>query len=214
MENEVKTLLHNRFDIEVSDAATGEIRQRATCYNIILDSFINAVVDRSTSKLSYMHVGTGSGTPAQTRNQLFTFLGSKACSTVETVKEYPTSYIRKKIVLLPEDFVGQRITEVGFASYSSQTSLMTHSMLKDSEGNEIAIVKTATDVITIYGTFYLTIGQPADDSMVLASPNNSVIIANVLCDASAGTQKVILGAHTLLPYADNLENRKMYESAA
>lgn len=147
----------------------------------------------------------------QTRRELFAYLGSKRTETVETVRAYPTSYVRKKIVLLPGDYVGQRITEVGFASYDSRTSLMTHSMLKDSEGNQIAILKTATDVITIYGTFYLTVGQPSDDSCVLASPANSVIISNALLDADAGSQKVILGAHAKLDTADELENRKMHE---
>ena len=158
-----------------------------------------------------MHVGTGTGTLSQTRRELFAYLGSKRTEVVEVVKAYPTSYIRKKIVLLPGDYVGQRITEVGFASYESKTALMTHSMLKDSEGNQIAILKTATDVITIYGTFYLTVGQPEDGNCVLASPENSVIIANALLDADASTQKVILGAHTQLNSADDLEKRKMYE---
>lgn len=211
MERNIKTSLHNRFDFVVTDAASGEVKQLATSYNIILDYYFDYLIGRSTGKLSYMQVGTGTGTLSQTRRELFAYLGSKRTETVETVRAYPTSYIRKKIVLLPGDYVGQRITEVGFASYDSRTSLMTHSMLKDSEGNQIAILKTATDVITIYGTFYLTIGQPADDTCVLASPQNSVIIANALADADAGVQKVILGAHTMLPTADALENRKMYE---
>ena len=211
MENNIKTSLHNRFDLVVTDAKTGEVKQRATSYNIILDYYFEYLIARSTGKLSYMHVGTGTGTLSQTRRELFAYLGSKRTEVVEVVKAYPTSYIRKKIVLLPGDYVGQRITEVGFASYDSRTALMTHSMLKDSEGNQIAILKTATDVITIYGTFYLTVGQPEDGNCVLASPENSVIIANALLDADASTQKVILGAHTQLNSSDDLEKRKMYE---
>ena len=211
MERNIRTMLHNRFDFVVTDAETGRIKQRATSYNIILDYYFQYLLDRSTGKLSYMQVGTGTGTLDQARRELFVYLGSKRTEVVETVRAYPTSYVRKKIVLLPGDYVGQRITEVGFASYDSRTSLMTHSLLKDSEGNQIAIVKTATDVITIYGTFYLTIGQPVDNSFVLASPENSVIIANALLDADAGTQKVILGAHTQMAYADDLEKRKMHE---
>lgn len=66
-------------------------------------------------------------------------------------------YTRRKIVLSPSDYVGARITEVGFGYSTSSGSAVTHSMLKDSEGNQIAIEKTDTDVLTIYATFYLTL---------------------------------------------------------
>ena len=90
MERELQTVLHNRFDFEVADAVTGEVKQRATSYNIILDNFFTRLLGRS-SKLNYMQIGTGTGTLDQTRNKLFVYLGYKQATVVETVKAYPTS---------------------------------------------------------------------------------------------------------------------------
>lgn len=204
MENIIRPVVHNRFDIEVADARTGEIKQRVTSYNIVLDQYFNRLIGRS-SKIGYIHLGTGEGTPAVNRTSMFTFLGAKSNSVVETVKAYPTSYTRRKIVLSPSDYVGARITEVGFGYSTSSGSAVTHSMLKDSEGNQIAIEKTDTDVLTIYATFYLTIGETVSGVYVLPTPNNNAIIPAVLED-SYTTLTLTLGAHNGLDTADDLAN--------
>lgn len=207
MERNIKTAVHNRFDFEVSDAATGEIKQRYTSYNIITNYFFEQLMDKQR-KLYGIQIGTGTGELSQTRRSLFAYLGCKVAETVEYVQAYPTSYIRKKIVLLPGDFVGQRITEVGFSPSNGQGYIVSHSMLKDSEGNQIAIEKTATDVITIYGTFYLTVGQPPDDSYVLAKPQTSLIIRGVLEDYYMWNY-VIVGAYAPLQYADEMKQAEI-----
>ena len=172
--------LHNRFDIEVTDSQIGEVRQKVTSYNIVLDTFLTRLVTKA-SKLGYIHLGTGEGTPAVTDTSMFIFLGARSAAVEETVKAYPTSYIRKKIVLAPSDYVGSRITEVGFGYSTSGSSAVTHSMLKDSEGNQIAIEKKDTDVVTVYATFYLTFGAATTD-YVLPSPDNNAVISAVLQD--------------------------------
>ncbi len=207
MERNIKTAVHNRFDFEVADAATGEIKQRYTSYNIITNYFFEQLMDRQR-KLYAIEIGTGTGELSQTRKSLFAYLGCKVAETVEYVQAYPTSYIRKKIVLLPGDFVGKRITEVGFTPSEGQGYIVSHSMLKDSEGNQIAIEKTATDVITIYGTFYLTVGQPPDDSYVLAKPQTSLIIRGVLEDYNMWNY-VIVGAYAPLQYADEMKQAEI-----
>lgn len=211
MERNIKTAVHNRFDFEVADAETGVVKARYTSYNIITNTYFEYLMNRYT-KLGYIQVGTGTGTLDQTRRSLFAYLGSKAATTVEYVMQYPTSYIRKKIILLPGDFVGERITEVGYSGGGGNSYITTHSLLKDSEGNQIAIEKTATDVITIYATFYLTIGQPADDSFVLASPENNQIIKSALNDDYMWVY-VRLGAYAPLQWADELDHAKMAEKS-
>ena len=207
MENIIRPVVHNRFDIEVADAVTGEIKQRITSYNIVLDQYFSRLIGRS-SKIGYIHLGTGEGTPAVNRTSMFTFLGAKGNSVVETVKAYPTSYTRRKIVLSPSDYVGARITEVGFGYSTSSGSAVTHSMLKDSEGNQIAIEKTDTDVLTIYATFYLTIGEAVSGVYVLPTPNNNAIISAVLED-SYTTLTLTLGAHNSLVLADDLASNSI-----
>jgi len=201
MEKIIKPIIHNRFDIEVRDSKTNELKQKAVSYNIVLDKFFNFLMTNQ-KKMLYIHVGTGTGTPVVTRTQLFTFLGAKATSVVETQKAYPVSYIKRSIVLSPSNFVGAKITEVGLGASQYATDLVTHSMLKDSEGNQIAIEKTDTDVITIYSTFYLTMSQN-DEAYFLPAPANNAIISAVLEDTYLATTLVI-GAYDTIQTADEL----------
>lgn len=206
--NIINTNVHNRFDIEVTDALTGKIKQVVTSYNIVLDQFFTRLVGRG-SKLGYIHIGSGTGTPSVTRTSLFSFLGAKAASVVETVKAYPTSYIKKKIVLSPSEYVGATITEVGFGYGTTSTYAVTHSLLKDSEGNPIAINKTDTDVLTIYATFYVTIGDSVPGVYLLPSPGNSDIIKGVLEDTYSQVN-VAIGMGNTITKADDILYTSLY----
>ena len=76
--------IHNRFDIEVIDAATGNVRQRAQAENIICDALWTRLFT-PTTYFNYIHYGTGSGTPSATDASLFTFLGYGIPETVDDV---------------------------------------------------------------------------------------------------------------------------------
>ena len=204
MERILPAKVHNKFEIEVTDAATGKLKQSVTCYNIILNSFFSRLVSRA-SKLGYIFLGTGTGTPVITRTSLFNTFCYISATTVETVKAYPTSYVRKKIVLSPSQYVGSRITEVGFGYTNSSGALVTHSMLKDSEGNQIAITKTDADVLTVYATFYCTINPAVDGSYVLPSVNNNAIIPAIISD-SYSFDYMYLGAEQNMATSDDLRN--------
>jgi len=163
MEFKQKAVIHNRFDIEVRDAKTNELKRTAVAYNIILNRWFHYFT--KTGGVSYyadplraIGVGKGTGTPDVTRTDLFSYLGRKVPTTVETVYAYPTSYITKEIRLEADEYNGNNITEVGFqaAYYDMYYYLVTHAFLQDSEGNQIAISKTDTDVVIIRGTFYVT----------------------------------------------------------
>ena len=133
--------IHNRFDIEVRDSITGELKQKAIAYNIVL----NQMYTRLCAGNSYfvnIHFGTGTGTPTPERTSLFSHLGTKSAVTDKLIKAFPVSKWKRKIVLNPEEYVEETITEVGIAYGSSASNLVTHAMLKDSEGNTISITKS------------------------------------------------------------------------
>lgn len=166
MQAKEKVLLHNKFEIEVVDAATGELKQKAYAYNVIVNYYFSSRLTGSplgvsADLLRYIALGTGTGTPAITDTALFTHLTRKSVTTLETVYEYPTSHTTKQIKLEATECNGSNITEVGLEGYYSGTwssyyYLMTHAMLQDSEGNQIAIAKTEVDVVYITATFYAT----------------------------------------------------------
>jgi hypothetical protein len=184
MEENLK--IHNRFDVSVVDAETGFEKQTAVAYNVVTDNFFRSRLlgsprGRTEDLLTYMSFGSGSGVPVKTDTTLFTHVGRKYVTTLGTVFDYPTSYTQKRIRLEATENVGANITEVGLeASYRGTFDnyyyLMTHAMLQDSEGNQISILKTDTDVIYITATFYCTttlsgfgegaIYPPADKNML------------------------------------------------
>lgn len=166
MKIQEKAVLHNRFDIKVVDAKTGKVKQTAVGHNVILNNYFNSrLLDtphyKTSDLLTYISIGTGNGTPVITGTALFNYLTRKAVTTLETVYGYPTSYTTKQIKLEATECNGSNITEVGFQSYRSGNLSgtyyqMTHAMLQDSEGSQIAIAKTDTDVVYITATFYVT----------------------------------------------------------
>ena len=65
--------IHNRFDIEVVDSKTGEIKKKAQAENVILNRLWRVY---SGNWNSYIQYGSGAGTPAATDTSLFTFINS------------------------------------------------------------------------------------------------------------------------------------------
>lgn len=182
--NKINVAVHNKFEIELRDAKTGELKQSAIGFNVVTNRFFTLLSQRS-SKLGYIHLGSGTGTPKITDTSLFTFKTAKQATVVETVRAYPTSHVRKSITLGPADSAGVTFTEVGFASGTSSTTLTTHSMLQDSEGNQIAIYKSDSDVLTVYATFYCTIATDTSAECVLPSLSNNALIPAIISDSYA-----------------------------
>jgi hypothetical protein len=191
MNVEQKVNIHNRFDAHIDNIETGEHRELVG-YNIILDQMWTRLCG-GNSYFSHIHFGTGTGTPTPERTSLFSHLGTKSAVTEEIIKALPVSSWKRKIVLNPEEYVGQTITEVGIAYDSSATSLVTHAMLKDSEGNAISITKTSTDVVTIYATVFITFMNTLPTMKLLGVPNNNQLI-NYLTGSGAPS-----GSFGLLP---------------
>jgi len=169
MEIKQKVNIHNRFDVYVNGKWVGYAE------NIILDQMWTRLC-AGNSYFSNIHFGTGSGTPIANRTSLFTHLGTKTAETEETIKALPVSSWKRKIVLNPEEYVGQTITEVGIAYGSSASNLVTHAMLKDSEGNAISITKSDTDVVTIFATVFITFVNTIPELKLIGMPSNNQLI--------------------------------------
>lgn len=159
---EIKASIHNRFDIEVIDSETGEIKQKAYGENIITNKLWDLMFASNSSDPiwnKYIHYGSGSGTPAVTDTGLFNYVGYGTPSSDDDVKSYDSangvfSY-RRKIILDVSTAVGITLTEVGISLTGPNYGyLCTHAMLKDMNGNQISITKTSTDIINIYSTVF------------------------------------------------------------
>lgn len=179
---DLRASIHNRFDIEVRDAATGELKQRARGYNVICEALWDRVLHvnsynnwKVSGYFNYILFGSGSGTPSASDTTLFSLLGAKSVSSALYENDVPAGivYRQNSIVLNAEEYVGDTLTEVGIG-YSS-TNIVTHAMLQDMNGNPISIEKTATDVIIIYATVYLHFASGGwyGGSVMMAPPDRS-----------------------------------------
>jgi len=90
MEFKQKAVIHNRFDVEVRDAKTNELKQTAVAYNIILNRWFHYFTN--TGGVSYyadplkaIGFGKGTGTLSETRTDVFSYVGRKVPTTIETV---------------------------------------------------------------------------------------------------------------------------------
>ncbi len=159
---DLRASIHNRFDVEVRDAVTGELKQQARGYNVICDTlwdrlfYIHNGSLRPQNYFSYVVYGSGSGTPSASDTALFSQLGYRYCennTTLADAQERGIFWRQGVVTLQAADNVGDTITEVGIAY--DQTHIVTHAMLEDMNGNPISIAKTDTDVILIYATVYV-----------------------------------------------------------
>jgi len=178
--------IHNKFDIRVLDAKSGEIKHEQTAYNIVLDKMYERLLNWMPF-FQGIAFGTGSGVPATSDTTLFQYLGWKQmgqtdCGTIEEIRDLPLVSRKRRITLHADEYVGQTITEIGVA-YSSSTStggdgnttyggIVTHAMLSQ------PILKTELDVIQIDATVYLNFGSylmSAYGDRVYWGPNGDLI---------------------------------------
>jgi len=189
MQFEVGATLHNRFDIEVRDAETGELKQKAQAENIILDQMWNRVCnfDEYHESIAF---GTGTGTLDPTNTSLFDYYDDMESETEEIHKDIVANDSRwvKKIELIPEYPEAENgfldITEVGVSYDDGSGNLVTHAMIEDAEGNPIVVEKTDTDIVTIYATVYVELDDTMGDNIDFTAGPNST--ENVLLNYLVG----------------------------
>ena len=160
---DLRASIHNRFDVEVRDSVTGELKQKGRAFNVICNTYWTRLFANSDgvwsplSNFDYVLFGSGSGTPAASDTALFTLVGYKSFSQgfvpVTIDRRTGVAYRQVVVTLNAEEYVGASITELGIGYDASHC--VTHAMLQDMEGNPISIQKTDTDVIQIYATLYL-----------------------------------------------------------
>lgn len=211
--------LYNKFEITVCDAKTGKEKQKAYAYNVILDNFFKIrlrQLDGSnqpgySNSMSYIAVGTGTGTPAITDTALFTPLIHRSASLVETNYEYPTSYITRQIKINADEYNGSTFTEVGMectyyvGMWSTQVYMLcTHAMIQDAEGNQIAIQKTDVDVVYINATFYCTFSKTGfGDNGIFPLAENNIITRYLLL---GNTELIVRSGRFLVENTTELAN--------
>ena len=156
--------IHNRFDIEVVDAQTGEVKNRAVAYNTVCNNLLDKLTTQSYGDgygySNYIHYGTGNGIPSKADTSLFSFSGAILTNNNYSSTEQHVDFLNGtisftfKASIPPEAAVGSTITELGLAYNNTANTLCTHAMLQDMNGNTISITKSETDVINIYATVY------------------------------------------------------------
>ena len=175
MKEKIKANIHNRFDIMKTDIRTGKTEQVGYAENIVLNQIYTRLCARNTYFVN-IHYGTGTGTLDASRTSLFTHKGTRTAINDEINKALPMSSWRRKIVLNPEEEVGTIFTEVGIAFGSTASNLVTHAQIRDMNGNVVSITKTAFDVLTIYGTIYVTFSTNNAKLGLCSLPDNNPLV--------------------------------------
>ena len=165
--------IHNRFDIEVINAKTGEIKKRAQAHNIITNNLWECLCAGSqSSDINYFYQiywGSGTGTPAVTDTDMFVREGRKEGqnSTFNIDWANRVASCTRDIQLDEQTSVGVEITEVGIGTYQGNNpKVCTHAMLEDMNGNPISIEKTNVDIINIYATVFIHWSGASDGTLM------------------------------------------------
>jgi hypothetical protein len=148
----IPIVIHSHFDFELKNTITGEIKTYRS-YNITLNNFLLHMINRDyTGSSVIIYLGQGTGTLSPSRTSLFNLRGSVSASLLTTESDF-NSTPKKAVyeVVLGTTYFNGNITEIGLGT---SYYLLTHSLITDSEGNPITIVKTSLDVLTIRATLY------------------------------------------------------------
>ena len=158
--------MHNEFHAVLTDAKTGEVKLKASAYNVVLDRYY-ARLKNENGGVTGLQLGTGTGTPAATDTALFNRLGSYSVTwgSIYYIDDYNT--YRQCSRTFTESEANGNLTEIGFyCSYNSNQYLMTHAMFTDAENNPIVIPKTNADRLTITATVYVTVSYNFPDYII------------------------------------------------
>lgn len=156
MNKEIDFKIHNRWDIEVVDAKTGKVKQRAQAENVITNNWWSVLEGGNLPATGGFFFGSGSGTPSASDNALFHQEGyvSSFNSGSTDYKRFTdgVAWIRRCHKFTELQQVGVTFSELGLRS--SNAVLTTHAMLTDMNGNPVTITKTDSDIFYIYATVY------------------------------------------------------------
>lgn len=162
--------VHNKFEATLYDARTGAVKQQATAYNVVTDSYYQYVRSGGGQAAQVIAVGTGVGTPSASDTALFQQLTQKAGSMGPFHREDVNQWSIQLETTFTETEANGDLTEVGVKSANYNLRLYTHAMFTDSESHTIVITKTNTDRLTVTATIYFTIQFPSNIIPELFTP--------------------------------------------
>ena len=148
----------NNYRLQHIDTITGETLHDLEFHNVVLDQIIDTVkqIPNSYSSSNFkIAIGDGSGTPSASDTQLFHEIKNFTASTGECSKKDNNTLLFSVSVTIPASTSEvYDISEVGVCFYGS--TLVTHALILDSEGNPITIKKKDTDKIILNCELYIT----------------------------------------------------------
>ncbi len=145
--------VHNYFVAKLENVGTGEIKT-FKAYNQVQDNWFAKLRDSGDANIARgIVVGDGTGTMSLSRTTLFHQLAYKTVTEESSEVLSHNRFKRVVSVLFTELEAIGNLTEVGLYGYSA-SSIVTHALFTDSEGNPITIPKTNTDRLTITATVF------------------------------------------------------------
>lgn len=146
-------IIKGTFNISTRNVITGETH----CYNTMQNLFLNSGIDWLVQYgITYgsvaIYFGSGTTEPQVTDTALSAYLWSVNASLLSSNidgLDTSASVTYKAAVPASDSYVGT-IAEIGMYGYSyNQSKLLTHSLLKDAEGQAITVEKTALIELTV-----------------------------------------------------------------
>lgn len=212
--------LHNRWDVVVRDVNTGDVKKEVAGHNIILNNFWSRYLSNNNATcLDYIHFGSGTDEPVATNTKLKTPIASLAAGNqVMDFSDFVSGgvvKVQRSCRIEANTRVGSVLAEVGFSHQSNTASgLLTHSLLKDANGNPLTITIGADEVVDIFGTFFFRIGYRHNSDNVsifgYSQFNNVYMLSALACQVAFNASGItnsgdtgLSARKTLLPFGGN-----------
>lgn len=165
---ELKNKYKTSYHLELIDSRTGIVKETADTENIFLASWWNGIgnIYCSDRLVCNIRFGSGTGEPAESDTGLFSSLWSVSVASETQQMDFERKAIKfVDLATVPAtaSYVGN-ITEICCDSCAAAASsaqgnanvVFTHALLKDAEGNPIAINKTDVDILEVTVTIEIS----------------------------------------------------------
>lgn len=208
MQSNMGLSIHNKFELTLTDAKTGELKQTAYAENIVCNTFLNyCVMGRRIAPepggyrsihpgMEALVLGTGTGTPAVTDFYMFqiidAYMGLRKNSKWVRTRMDENTFSYTATVEADENTANGELTEIGLGEgcyYDSygwsnyNVGIYTHALFTDGEGNPIVISKKNTDRLTITATIYGTVTpNNTGNSVYIFTNARSLTSSKIACD--------------------------------
>ena len=174
----------NNYRLQHIDTITGETLHDLEFHNVVLDQIINTVrISSDEYNNSFaIAIGDGSGTPSASDTQLFHEIKKFYPVAGEWSKKNDNTLLFSVSVTIPANASEvYDISEVGVCF--SNSTLVTHALILDSEGNPITVKKKDTDKIILDCELYIIFESEGienfsidDDSAEYSSNSGTLVI--------------------------------------